>query len=51
MSIFAMIDYLKQFYPTLRGRNWEDVPDHQIIAIYYSVVNRKHKKPATTRYK
>lgn len=51
MSIFQMIDYIKGFYPTLRGRAWEDVPDNQIIAIYHSLVNRAHKKPAVTRYK
>lgn len=49
MSIAEMITYLKGIYPTLRGRCWEDIPENQVIAIYYSM--RKREENPTTRPK
>jgi hypothetical protein len=50
MSIFSMIAYIKQYYRTLNGKQIEDCGDKQIIAVYYSLLNRQHKKLHTTRY-
>ena len=40
-TIGYKIDYIRQKYRTINGRPVEELPERQIGAIYYSMLNRK----------
>lgn len=44
-----IINYIKRTYTTLRGKPVEQCSDEQLLAVYYSIIERKNKQTSNTQ--